>query len=230
MHITLPHLFNLAVHVGTGIAAIALGLLLLARAKGTPAHRRQGRIFVLLTLVVCATGAVGSAFFRFVPLFAILTLLVTYQLLSGWRAVYTRAEGPDRIDALLALCAAAGALGLLPALRQASGEAGAAPVVVMSTLGALALLLAYDAARWCFPRRWHAVLWRYEHIYKLVASLFGMLSAASGNLVRAGQPWSQLLPSLLGMVVVAVCIRRAHRARAREPLSPPESDWRRSIR
>lgn len=230
MHITLPHLLNLAIHVGAGIAAIALGLLLLARVKGTPAHRRQGRIFVLLTLCVCATGVVGSIFFRFVPLFAVLTLLVGYQLLSGWHVVYTRAAGPDRIDALLAVCAAAGALGLLPALRQAAGETGAAPVVVLSTLGALALLLAYDAARWCFPRRWHAVLWRHEHIYKLVASLFGMLSSATGNLVRVGQPWSQLLPSLLGMVVVAVCIWRAHRAGVREALSPPESDWRRSIR
>lgn len=230
MHITLPHLFNLAIHVGAGIAAIGLGMLLLAGAKGTPVHRRQGRLFVLLTLFVCATGAVGNIFFRFVPLFAILTLLVAYQLLSGWHVVHTRAAGPDRIDALLAVGAATAAFGMLPALRQTAGEAAAAPVVVMSTLGALALLLAYDAARWCFPRRWHAVLWRYEHIYKLVASLFGMLSAATGNLVRAGQPWSQLLPSLLGMVVVALCIRRAHGARARGPLSPPESDWRRSIR
>jgi len=225
MHISLPHLLNLALHVGAGLAAIALGLALLAGAKGTAAHRRRGRIFVLFTVLVCASGAVGSVFFRFVPLFAVLTLLVSYQLLSGWHVAYTRAAGPDRIDAVLAVCAAAWAAGLLPALL-----ASATGVVACSTMGALALLLAYDAARWRFPHHWHATLWRYEHIYKMVASLFGMLSAASGNLLRVGQPWSQLLPSLLGMAVIAVCIWRDYQARAHAPINPPESDWRRSTR
>jgi len=217
------HLSNLALHIAAGIAAILLGLALLLRPKGTLSHRRRGRIFVALTLTVCATGAIGNVFFRFIPLFAILTLLVTYQLLSGWHAVHTRAAGPDRIDALLLLWATGGAIALLPLLL--ADETGP---VVQSTLAALALLLAYDAARWCFPRRWHATLWRYEHLYKMVASLSGMLSAASGNLLRIGQPWSQLLPSLLGMAVIAVCIWREHRRPTL--LSPPESDWPRSTR
>lgn len=225
MQSSLPHILNLALHVGAGVAAIVLGLVLLARAKGTAAHRRGGRIFAMLTLVVCATGIVGNVFFRFIPLFAVLTLLVTYQLLSGWHAVHTRAAGPDRIDALLLVCAAAWAVGLAPGLLAA-----ATGPVVHSTMGGLALLLAYDAARWCFPRHWHATLWRYEHIYKLLASLFGMLSAASGNLIRVAQPWSQLLPSLLGMAVIAVCIWRDHHARVSGTLSPQESDWRRSTR
>lgn len=206
MNIPLPHLLNLASHIGAGIAAIGLGLILLAGAKGTLRHRRWGRVFVALTLVVCATGVIGNVFFRFIPLFAVLTVLVTYQLLSGWHVVHTRAAGPNRVDALLALCAAGWAIGLLPMLLAAGARADAAPAVVWSSLGALALLLAYDAARWCFPRHWHASLWRYEHIYKLVASLSGMLSAAAGNLVRIGQPWSQLLPSVLGMLTIAALI------------------------
>jgi hypothetical protein len=75
----------------------------------------------------------------------------------------------------------------------------------------VALLLAYDAARWLFPKRWHATLWRYEHIYKILGCLFGMLSAAVGNTVRAGQPWSQLAPSALGLVAVLWCMRRTYR-------------------
>ncbi|RZA30720.1 MAG: hypothetical protein EOP92_34380 [Lysobacteraceae bacterium] len=216
MNIPLPHLLNLAAHIGAGIAAISLGLVLLAGAKGTPVHRRRVRLFVALTLAVCATGAIGNLFFRFIPLFAVLTVLVTYQLLSGWHVVHIKAAGPNRIDALLALCAAAWAVGLLPILLPAGGKAGAPPAVVWSSLGALAFLLAYDAARWSFPRHWHATLWRYEHIYKLVASLFGMLSAAVGNLVRVGQPWSQLLPSVLGMIIIAAFIWRDAR-----PRTPP---------
>lgn len=230
MHISLPHLSNLAVHILAGVAAIGLGAALLASPKGTPHHRRRGRLFVALTLVVCATGAIGNLFFRFTPLFAVLTVLVSYQLLSGWHVVYTRDAGPDRIDGLLAVCAAAWAAGLMPSLLSAGGRADAAPVVVHASLGGLALLLAYDTARWCFPGHWHAALWRYEHIYKLVASLFGMLSAAIGNMVRVGQPWSQLLPSVLGVAVIAVCIWRDHRSRRLPALSPPGSDWRRSTR
>ena len=211
MHLSLPHLLNLAVHIGAGLAAILLGLALLAQVKGTALHRKRGRVFVLLTLVVCATGAIGSALFRFVPLFAVLTLLVSYQLLSGWHAVYTRAAGPNRIDALLAVGAGAGAIGLLPVLFS-GGMEGAASSVIYATLGALAFLLTYDAARWCFPRSWHALLWRHEHIYKMVASLFGMLSSAAGNLITVGQPWSQLVPSVLGMLTIAVLIWRAARA------------------
>jgi uncharacterized membrane protein YuzA (DUF378 family) len=80
-----------------------------------------------------------------------------------------------------------------------------------STLAALALLLAYDAARWLFPLRWHATLWRYEHIYKILGCLFGMLSAAVGNTVRVGQPWSQLAPSVIGLVAIVCCMLRTQR-------------------
>lgn len=186
-----PHLLNILVHILAGTAAMVLGLVLLARPKDAIHHRRRGRVFVLLTLIVCLTAAIGNAVFRFLPLFAVLTVLVSYQLLSGWHVIHTRAAGPDKFDAGLLL--------------------GASASVLYSTLGAVACLLAYDAARWLFPRRWHGVLWRYEHIYKILGCLFGMLSAAVGNTVRAGQPWSQLAPSALGLAVVVCCIVRTHR-------------------
>jgi hypothetical protein len=93
--------------------------------------------------------------------------------------------------------------------------AGAAASVLYATLAAVGMLLAYDAARWIFPKRWHAVLWRYEHIYKILGCLFGMLSAAVGNTVRVGQPWSQLAPTVIGLATVVVCWVRTHRAQRR---------------
>jgi hypothetical protein len=187
----------------------------LVSAKATPSHRKRGRAFVALTLVVCVTGVVGNVFFRFIPLFAVLTVLVAYQLLSGWHVIYTKADGPNRIDAFMAVCAASWAILLIPLLLAGSGTREAAPIVIYSSFGALVFLLAYDTARWCFPRRWHASLWRYEHIFKLVASLFAMLSAATGNLVRFGQPWSQLAPSVLGMVTIVWFVWRDWRAQRR---------------
>jgi len=210
-----PHLLNILVHVGAGAAAIVLGLYLLGTPKGGLRHRRRGRMFVLLTLVVCLSAAIGNAVFRFLPLFAVLTLLVSYQLLSGWHVVYTRAAGPDTLDAALLLGALTATAMLGRRLFVEGAMVGASASVLYSTLAAVMFLLAYDAARWLFPRRWHAVLWRYEHIYKILGCLFGMLSAAVGNTVRVGQPWSQLAPSAIGLAAVLWCWVRNHRAQRR---------------
>jgi uncharacterized membrane protein len=211
MTVPMMHLSNIAVHIGAGIAAMGLGIIMLASAKGTPTHRARGRLFVALTSAVCATGAIGTVFFRFIPLFAVLTVLVSYQLASGWHIIFTRESGPNRVDALLAVCAGGWALYLIPLLISSGMNASAASVIY-STLGALFVLLAYDLARWWFPKRWHAALWRYEHIYKLVSALFGMLSAATGNLIKVGQPWSQLLPSVLGALAILWLFQRNWRA------------------
>lgn len=206
-----PHLLNILIHILGGAAAIVFGVVLLARPKDAIHHRRRGRVFVLLTCVVCLTAAIGNAVFRFLPLFAVLTVLVSYQLLSGWHVIYTRAAGPGKFDAGLLLGAAVITALLVRRLFADGAQVGAAASVLYSTLGAVACLLAYDAARWLFPRRWHAVLWRYEHIYKILGCLFGMLSAAVGNTIKAGQPWSQLAPSVVGLAVVVCCMARTHR-------------------
>jgi len=211
MTVPMMHLLNIAMHIGAGIAAMGLGLIMLASAKGTLTHRARGRLFVALTSAVCITGAIGTVFFRFIPLFAVLTVLVSYQLASGWHIIFTKESGPNRVDALLAICAGGWALYLIP-LLVSSGMNASAASVIYSTLGALFVLLAYDLARWWFPKRWHAALWRYEHIYKLVSALFGMLSAATGNLIRVGQPWSQLLPSVLGALAILWLFQRNWRA------------------
>ena len=96
-----PHLFNLAIHILAGTLAIVLGLYLLAMRKGTPLHRRRGRWFAWLTLLVCATAAIGNLLFGYRPVFAVLTVLVLYQLLSGWRAVHTRENGPQMVDGVM---------------------------------------------------------------------------------------------------------------------------------
>ncbi|CAH0141318.1 hypothetical protein SRABI118_00291 [Massilia sp. Bi118] len=212
---TTPHLLNVLVHILAGSAAIVLGLYLLGKPKDAIHHRRRGRVFVLLTAVVCLSAAVGNAVFRFLPLFAVLTVLVSYQLLSGWHVIYTRANGPDKVDAGLLLGAVAMTAMLVRRLFADGAMVGAAASVLYSTLAAVMILLAYDAVRWLFPRCWHAALWRYEHIYKMLGCLFGMLSAAVGNTVRVGQPWSQLAPSVLGMIVVLCCWVRIYRAQRR---------------
>ena len=101
------HLTNLAIHVAAGSVALAIGFTILFRAKGTAKHRRLGRLFSYFTLIVCCSAAVGTIFFRFVPVFAVLSVLVPYQLIGGWRSIYTKSAGPSGIDAVWTLVALA---------------------------------------------------------------------------------------------------------------------------
>jgi uncharacterized membrane protein len=219
---TFAHTVNLGVHIGAGVIAMAIGLYALAASKGTAAHRRTGRWFAAFTLLVCASAVIGNLVFRFMPLFAVLTALVLYQLLSGWHAVVTKGAGPDRLDALLCFLAAFWAAALTP-LVLAGGNADSGAAVIYASLGTLFALIAYDMARWLFPPHWHATLWRYEHIYKLVASLFAMLSAAAGNLLPHAQPWSQLLPSAMGIAAIGWFFwRELRRGRALGPRARPQ--------
>jgi uncharacterized membrane protein len=211
-HFLTLHLLNVVFHVGCGIAAIALGFVILATVKGTARHRRLGRRFGALTLAVCASAVTGNLLFRFMPLFAILTVLVLYQFLGAWRAVVTRSNGPDLVDAALTASAAVAGFMLAPMVIAAHQGPSA---IIYSTLAALAMVIGYDIARWLFPVHWHGALWRYEHVYKAVASLFAMLSAASGNLIQSGQPWPQLLPSAIGIATIAWMLWRTWRRRQR---------------
>jgi uncharacterized membrane protein len=208
------HLANLIVHVGAGGLAIAAGALVLARKKGDAQHRARGRRVVYLTTVVVATAAIGLLAFRQLPLFAVLTLLVGYQLLSGWRVARTQAQGPQWLDAVATVLA----IGIgIPLADNALTQAPQARAVILAGIGGLGLVVCYDVLRFAFPRRWHSVVWPYEHIYKLNAALFGMVSAFVGNTVRVGQPWSQLLPSIVGTIIIVYHMWRWSRR-------PPTSD------
>ncbi|WP_429620663.1 hypothetical protein [Stenotrophomonas sp. AN71] len=204
------HLANIAIHVMAGAAALAAGFLILFKEKGTATHKRLGMTFVWLSLVVCATAIIGTIFFRFIPVFAVLSLLVPYQLLGGWRVARTQGAGPAMIDGVALVVAMAIALPLSMEILAGPGRLATVDYAAVVTLW---MVLAYDAIKWTFPRRWHASLWRYEHIYKMIASVFAMLSALTGNVVRVGQPWSQMLPSAMGVVVIAYFCQRLARER-----------------
>lgn len=195
----MEHFINIAIHVLTGTVGILLGLIVLVRAKGSESHKRLGCWFGYMCLVVCLSAAVGLIFFRFLPMFAILNLLVFYQLISGWRSAHTRHMGPSEIDLFFTLAASIIFFLLLPVVLKTNSGA---PVILYSTISALILMLVYDVVRWFFPRRFFAVVWKYEHAYKLISCLFGMISALVGNVVRWGQPWSQIVPSVVGVVVI----------------------------
>lgn len=209
---TLPHLFNLLVHVLAGALAMTLGVFVIQTQHDWLKHRSRGLAYIGLTSVVCLTAVIGNLVFRFMPLFAVLTLLVSYQLFSGWHVIHTRTTGPNAVDAVLLLGGITVTALLATHLVRAGTVVHTPASVMVATFSGVLIVLIYDALRWTFPTRWHATLWRYEHIYKIVGSLFAMLSAAVGNTVRFGQPWSQLVPSAIGIAVIIWCWVRNYRA------------------
>ena len=121
------HLLNIAFHVVCGCAAMAVGFLILSVDKGTERHRRLGRRFGRLTLAVCASAVIGNLLFRFVPLFAVLTILVLYQFIGAWRAVIVKGSGPALLDAALSACAAVAAFMLAPIVVTATASQSRVP-------------------------------------------------------------------------------------------------------
>jgi uncharacterized membrane protein len=195
------HLTNITIHIAAGAIGLLLGSILLLTVKGSAWHIKLGRIFVGFAGVVCGSALLGTILFRFIPLFAVLTLLVSYLVLGGWRVIYTKQRGPAIWDAALTAGALLGTGVLLPVLLKADLGLGSSAPVIFSTLGAVLVVIAYDIAKWFFPRGWHARLWRFEHIYKVLSALFGMASAAIGNIFHT--TLAQLLPSVIGTVVIA---------------------------
>jgi len=151
---TAPHLANLVVHVVAGVLGIVLGVVQLARPKADAVHRRRGRWFAGAALVVTGSALVGTIAFRFMPLFAVLTLLTTYVTVSGWRTALSRERGPAPVDLAWTALGVLGAVLLVPALSRAPQVGNSRPVVVWSALGGLGIVLAYDLVRWRFPDSW----------------------------------------------------------------------------
>ena len=191
------HRLNIFTHITFGTLALLVGLRPLLGRKGSPAHGRWGRWFLGLVVVVLLSAVLGLAVFDFRPFLTAIVLLTTYQAYAGYRTVPIRATGPTRRDGLAATVFLAGGLFFLLALPRI--RLVWSPVIMYSTLGLLLGITSYDLSRYAWLARWRRGAWRYEHIWKLVSTYGALLSAFSGNVLVRYQPYSQFVPSVLGV-------------------------------
>ncbi len=75
------------------------------------------------------------------------------------------------------------------------------PVIIYSTVGTLLLVIAYDFIRYLIPASIYGNLWLYEHIYKMIGAFTALLAAFSGTVFPNYKPYSQVLPSVLGVLL-----------------------------
>ncbi len=214
IHATLPHTANVMTHVAFGTAARAAGVVSIVTRKGSPRHRQFGRYFLACLGVVILTAVVGVFAFEFRAFLGIITLLAAYDGYSGYRALRLRAGRPQPRDTVAALAALALAAVFLVYLH--SVHLPWAPVVIYSTLGALVFAATYDLVRLAFPTRWFASVWLYEHLTKMLAAYSAVVSAFAGTVLAVWQPYSQIIPSALGVGAMIGFSIYAARRRAHE--------------
>ena len=206
-------LLNLILHVSAGALALVFGALNIVNGKGGKQHFKLGMWFLWCITIVVITAAIGVLVFEFKAFLAVLTLLVAYQATSGYRVLKTKGNGPAPIDLALSIGGLVSAILFIVYLRSITFPWS--PVIIYSTLVWLMMLSIYDLSRFLFTKRWFASLWIYEHTFKLISSFGAIISAFLGNVVRAGQPYTQILPSVVSLWIAIYFLIALYRRRVK---------------
>ena len=193
------HGFNILAHVGAGVAGLAVGAVALLARKGGPTHRGYGRIFVAIAGLVLATAVAADVLLSPPAWLYPATLSMAYPYFGSLRALALKDQAPRALDAAAALVTLAISAALYASL---AGRPSGVPLV--APLGWVALIAIYDLSRPLYASIWAARLRPLDHGLKMTSVFFAMASAGAGNLFRGFQPWSQVGPSFVGIVVMLV--------------------------
>jgi hypothetical protein len=148
---------------------------------------------------VIATGLLGVFVFGRNTFLLVITVLSGYQAFSGYRVLQRKSNQPHLLDIAVAIGSLVVTLYFLYYFRSIGMIWS--PVIIYSTVGALLSLVIYDLARYLIPRAKYRKLWLYEHIYKMIGAFTALLAAFTGTVFVDYQPYSQILPSSLGVTL-----------------------------
>lgn len=206
---------NVYIHVIAGGSLLLLGLIPMFSQKGGSRHKAAGRLYIKLFLIVLATAVIGVIFFRSPPALMAVTFSASYNFISGVRALKIQAQGPQLIDNIMSVFAI-GAGTMMLVVMSENGTASWSPVMGYSVIGMTAMIALYDLSRNFWVTAWTRKAWPIDHGLKIVGSYFAAASAASGNLLRDYQPWSQVSPAIIGtglsLVLVYVYLKQPNRS------------------
>lgn len=185
----MEHLINIIIHVTAGTLALIAGLIALSVKKGGKTHITSGRYFMWTMIIVIITGLFGVLVFKRNTFLLVITLLAGYNCFSGIRVFKQR----QAIDYIVPIVVMASALYYLYYTRSIYWS----PVIIYSTIGSLFLVTIYDLFK-----RTRAVM--YEHVYKMISALSALASAFTGTVLPQYKPYSQFLPSMVGLTFIIV--------------------------
>jgi hypothetical protein len=193
------HHTNILLHIIAGSAALLLGLAALLTSKGGRIHRKSGRLFLRLMIVVIITGLAGVFVFHRNSFLLVITALSGYFGFSGYRVLCNRDNRPRTLDISIAILALASTGYFLYYFRQIGMIWS--PVIIFSTISTLIALVVFDLVRYLIPSQTYGRLWFYEHIVKMIGAFTALLSAFTGTVFPKYQPYSQFLPSVFGTLL-----------------------------
>ncbi len=193
------HSSNIALHITAGSIALLLGIVALFASKGKKIHIKSGRWFLLCLCIVIATGLLGVFVFGRNTFLLVITVLAGYYGFSGYRALQNKSNEPKRLDIFVALLSLS-AVSFFLYYFKSIGMIWS-PVIIYSTVGTLLLVIMYDFLRYLIPRSTYGNLWFYEHIYKMIGAFTALLAAFSGTVFPNYKPYSQVLPSVIGVLL-----------------------------
>lgn len=197
------HHFNIIIHVLTGTLAIVIGIAPFVTKKGGKNHRRFGKLFLGIIAITLLTAMNGFIFFRDRPFLMMLTVLVLYQAVSGYRAVQYREAGPGRFDLIFVLVIL-GVEGFFLWHLEHSNIVWNRNLVYYS-LAYLNMLLFYDVLR-IFKVIERKRLWLLEHTLKLTGAFSGLVQAAIGTVCTFWEPYTQLISAGIGSWILIVVL------------------------
>jgi hypothetical protein len=193
------HSTNIVIHIAAGSIALILGIIALSTTKGKRNHIKSGIWFLICLCFVIATGLLGVFVFGRNTFLLVITVLAGYYGFSGYRALQNKSNEPRRLDILVALASLL-AVSFFLYYFKSIGMIWA-PVIIYSTVGTLLTVIAYDFIRYLIPSSTYGNLWFYEHIYKMIGAFTALLAAFSGTVFPAYKPYSQVLPSVFGVLL-----------------------------
>lgn len=206
MHYSFIHNVNIIIHVLFGTAALLAGIIALSALKGSRLHKKAGRYFLFFLSVVILTALTGIFFFSVNIFLLVITMISFYQGFSGYRVMKQKEKGPALVDTLVTVLTGASALYFMYYIKSAGFVWS--PVVIYSTTGWLAVVVLYDLCRNFIPEKSYRHVWIYEHIIKMTGAYSAIVSAFTGTVLPISfQPYSQLLPSVAGsLLIIFFCI------------------------
>ncbi len=197
----------LTVHIAAGFTAFVLAPVALVAAKGGPAHRRWGMVY-LGAMGVVATTALPMALFRPVLFLALVAVFSFYAAFSGYRVLklkdLPRGGSARTVDWIAGgvtfTCSAA--LALLGAFRPTAVQGMG---VVSIAFGILGMRLAYVQLKSFVVKPKEKMFWWYTHLGNFIGSYIAAWTAFSVTTItqRFGQGWIfWLWPTMVGVPAI----------------------------
>ena len=195
------HTLNIITHITTGSLAILAGAIVLARRKGDAAHRMTGWITLSLAILCVSTALIGAFLFRGKLDLMGASIVISYNLWAGVRALKLKDNGrraADLVPAILVFLSGAG----LFTLSQVTGRLNWQPALVYATAGSLLTYGGWDMLRTLLPLRWRAWLNPAEHAFRMAGLIAALVSVAAATLMPS--PYVALGTSAVGSVIALV--------------------------